>query len=159
MPITRQYSALTGQVSLIPASTNLASGSAVAGNVINNVQGNGTGASPPGFLGYPFGQAVLSGTLGGAPTAGTSVRLWFLRSVDQGSSNFEAGTAGSTPTLPTRDPDTEWAMDTSQTTLNFELDVEIPPGYSKPLVYQATGQQITNLQVKLAGFTDQGISS
>ncbi len=125
--------------------------------VYNNTAGSGVSSTTGD--GYKRGLLCLSNaSLAGVPTAGGTYDVWFLKSIDAGSSNFEDGSASITPK---RAPDASFAVDTSRSTAVVqEIEVPVPATYFKILFRNnATGRALnaTTNTVKLIPLTDQGV--
>ena len=117
-----------------------------AGTAVNNVQATSN------FNGYPlcsiqFTMAAYSGT----PTAGAALYLWFLKSID-GGSTYESG---SSTILPARAPDVIIPIQATASgpQICTIKNVPLPFGYFKPLAktvgvglaLAASGNKVTAL--------------
>ena len=97
-----------------------------AGSAVNNVFATSN------FNGYPFGSIQLTlATYTGTPTAGSSINVWFLKSIDGGSTYED----GSSSLQPARAPDVIIPVETvasgpQKITIQ---NVPLPVGYFEPI--------------------------
>ena len=88
--------------------------------------------------GYPMALCELVVTYGTAPTANSTVQIWFLTDAD--GTNFEDGSSSITPT---RNPDVIFALRAVTTAQRVSKMCKLPPTTFKVLAYNnGTGQSM-----------------
>lgn len=147
MPTTEKY--LLGSQSIV-----LSTGSTLANNAlaISSTQDNTAGAG--GFDGYTLCDVQLNVTFGTAPTAGTGISVWFLRSQD--GTTFEDGSAS---VIPVRPPDIVIGVDAVTTAQIKTRETRLSPGKFKVLAQNTgTGQTMSSgWTLSIRPITFQGV--
>jgi hypothetical protein len=105
--------------------------------------------------GSPLAEIELVCTFGTAPTAGTSIALWFLQRPD--GTNYEDGSSSVTPA---RAPDCVLPLRAVTTAQRVVIEVAIPPGPFIALARNdATGQSLASSgnTIKIRPYTLDGV--
>ena len=105
----------------------------------NTIAGGGTVVA----AGFEYCDVQLHNAApGGAFNANSSIDIWFLRSID-GGSTFEDGSSSITPTRP---PDASLGLQAdSSAHTTCKPDIKLPPGYFKVLAKNnASGQSLAS---------------
>lgn len=136
----------------------LASGSTVLGaTAYNNTIGGGGGD------GYPRAYITLipGGVFGSAPTVPSSVDVWFLRSLDAGTT-YEGGSTGAPGVVPARAPDVSIPLIAS--TVAADNTVTVGPVTLPGCLIKFLGRNTGSAQtlpagtvIKLMPATDEGV--